>query len=83
MKVLMMSILTIPEPVITWEEPEVTIPEGGSEQVCFTSDIGTAQPYQVRVGVRGKGDRPAAQGRGLTILSLFKQMSVSLYTLFR
>ena len=40
----------------------VPINEGRDEQVCFTSDIGTAVPYQVRVGVREKGDNPATRG---------------------
>ena len=50
-------------PDVKWEETVVSIPEGGNRQVCFTSDIGTSQPYQVRVGVRGKGASPATQGR--------------------
>ena len=50
------------EPEIMWEESEVNIPEGGDREVCFTSDIGTAVPYQVRVGARNKGANPATRG---------------------
>ena len=40
----------------------VTVPEGGDRQVCFNSSIGTAQPYSVVVGVRGKDPSPATDG---------------------
>ena len=49
-------------PVITWDDPQVTVPEGGNEQVCFSSNIGTAQPYNVMVGAREKGASPATRG---------------------
>ena len=49
-------------PVITWDDSQVTIPEGENRQVCFSSDIGTAQPYDVMVGAREKGTSPATQG---------------------
>lgn len=54
---------TIPVPEVEWEEHEVTIPEGEDREVCFTSNIGTAVPYEVNVGVREKGLNPAARGR--------------------
>ena len=49
-------------PVISWDEREVTVPEGGNRQVCFSSDIGTVQPYDVMVGAREKGANPATRG---------------------
>ena len=49
-------------PVISWDEGEVTIPEGGNRQVCFSSDIGTVQPYDVMVSAREKGASPATRG---------------------
>ena len=53
----------IPVPEIKWEESVVTVPEGEDRQVCFNSDIGTAQPYSVVVGVRGKDPSPATGGK--------------------
>ena len=53
----MLYISAVPE--IKWDEPEVTIPEGDGRLVCFTTSIGSVAPYQIMVGVRGKGD-PAA-----------------------
>ena len=50
-------------PEVKWEERIVTIPEGGDREVCFTSNIGTARPYDVAVGVRGKGAAPATSGK--------------------
>ena len=47
-------------PLAQWEVPEVTIPEGDSAQVCFIRTADSAQSYEIRVGVRGKGDRPAS-----------------------
>ena len=49
-------------PEIEWEDPEVDIPEGGSRQVCFNSDIGTASAYNVMVAESQKGGRPADRG---------------------
>ena len=49
-------------PVIKWNDSLVIIPEGDNRQVCFSSDIGTAQPYDVMVGAREKGASPATQG---------------------
>ena len=49
-------------PVITWDDSQVTIPEGENRQVCYSSDIGTAQPYDVMVGAHEKGASPATQG---------------------
>ena len=49
-------------PVITWDDPQVTVPEGENEQVCFSSNFGTAQPYSVMVGAREKGASPATRG---------------------
>ena len=50
-------------PEIKWEERVVIIPEGEDKQVCFNSDIGTAQAYDVTVGVREKGSTPATSGK--------------------
>ena len=49
-------------PEVSWNDREVNIPEGDNRQVCFSSDIGTAQPYTVMVGARGKGASPATRG---------------------
>ena len=49
-------------PVISWNDREVNVPEGGNRQVCFSSDIGTVQPYDVMVGARPKGASPATRG---------------------
>ena len=49
-------------PVVSWNDHEVNVPEGGNRQVCFSSDIGTVQPYDVMVGARPKGTSPATQG---------------------
>ena len=46
-------------PKISWIDSNVTIPEGGDGSLCFMSDIGTAQPYNVIVGIDGKGANPA------------------------
>ena len=46
-------------PEVEWEIPETTIPEGENTEVCFTTDIGTAVPYQVEIGARVKGTNPA------------------------
>ena len=49
---------TVPE--ISWIDSNVTIPEGGGRSLCFMSDIGTAQPYQVNIGFQNKGENPAS-----------------------
>ena len=59
-------------PEIKWEESDATIPEGNDEQVCFNSNIGTAQPYVVTVGVRGKGDNPATIGISSKVCNKFR-----------
>ena len=46
-------------PLAQWEVPEVNIPEGNIEQVCFIRTADSAQSYEIQVGVRGKGPRPA------------------------
>lgn len=43
-------------PEVTWEDDDVTIPEGEDRTLCFNSDIGTAASYDVRVALRGKGN---------------------------
>ena len=48
--------------MVSWEEREVNVSEGGNRQVCFSSDIGTIQPYDVIVGARSKGANPAIRG---------------------
>ena len=56
------SIYTVPE--VKWDDDvEISIPEGDDRRICFSSDIGTASPYDVVVGVRGKGDPPATSGK--------------------
>ena len=54
-----MCIFFVTVPTVTWDEDEVTIPEGDDRQVCFSTNIGTAVPYEVEVGVREKGANPA------------------------
>ena len=54
----MIHIHTVPE--VEWEIPEFTIPEGEDREICFTTDIGTATPYEVVVGAREKGASPAS-----------------------
>ena len=48
---------TVPE--ISWIDGNVSIPEGGDRELCFMSNIGTARPYDVNVGDRGKGPNQA------------------------
>ena len=43
-----------------WVLPNVTVPEGENETVCFTTNIGTATPYDVVIGSRPKGQNPAS-----------------------
>ena len=57
----------IPVPVVSWDDREVDIPEGGSREVCFSSDIGTVQSYNVMVGARQKGANPAIRGMYIII----------------
>ena len=54
-------------PVISWNDRQVTIPEGGDRRVCFSSDIGTAQSYNVMVGAREKGASSATRGTLCTV----------------
>ena len=51
-------------PVIEWDESVhvLNITEGGNRQVCFSSDIGSDEPYDVQVSVRQKGS-PALRGQ--------------------
>ena len=51
--------LIVIAPEVEWKIPDVIIPEGENREVCFTTNIGTAVPYQVEVGTRIKGDNPA------------------------
>ena len=60
--IIIASNIAIVVPEIVWIDRNVTVPEGGDRELCFMSDIGTAQPYDVSVGVRGKGDNPASPG---------------------
>ena len=53
-------------PVIRWEQPTVSVTEGGSTEACFVSDIGSVEPYDVIVGVRESVPSPA------TSMQLFK-----------
>ena len=60
--VILLYYTTLVVPVITWDDSQVNIPEGENRQVCFSSDIGTAQSYNVMVGAREKGASPAMRG---------------------
>ena len=53
-------MINVVEPEISWIDGNVTIPEGSGRELCFVSNIGTAQPYDVSVAVRGKGDDQAS-----------------------
>ena len=44
---------------LNWDKEQVNITEGNIIDVCFTSNIGSAEPYQVIVGTHGKGSNPA------------------------
>ena len=48
--------------MVSWNDREVDVPEGGDRRVCFSSNIGTVQPYGVMVGARQKGSNPAIRG---------------------
>ena len=45
--------------MLTWEDDEVTIPEGDDRQLCYNANIGSAVPYVVEVTASGKGSNPA------------------------
>ena len=62
--------IIIPVPVVSWDDHEVSIPEGDNRQVCFSSDIGTAQPYTVMVDARRKGASPATLSTHIPTLCL-------------
>ena len=51
--------LTHTGPVVSWEFPEVVVTEGNNAQACFVSDIGSAESYDVIVGVRETVANPA------------------------
>jgi hypothetical protein len=51
-------------------EREIVVFEGESRLVCFSADIGTALPYQVIVGVNGKGERPAS-GKDINQMNVY------------
>ena len=53
----MFCFITVP--LAQWEVPEVNISEGDTEQICFIRTADSAQSYEIQVGVRGKGPRPA------------------------
>ena len=55
-------------PEISWIDGNVTMSEGDNRQLCFMSNIGTVQSYDVSVAVRGKGANPAS-GNQLIIIS--------------
>ena len=52
-----------PLPRVSWEVTEINVTEGCIEIMCFTSDSGSADPYQVNVNARGKGSNPATSGK--------------------
>ena len=56
------------EPVVTWEDRQVSVNEGDPLQVCFTSDIGSAQAYTIDVAARAKGTNPAT-GNSISMTS--------------
>ena len=64
--IILCSIITVP--VVLWDDREVDIPEGGNREVCFSSDIGTVQSYNVIVGARQKGANPAIRSMYICIL---------------
>ena len=70
-------------PEIKWEESVVIVPEGNDRQVCFSSNIGTARPYDVTVGVREKGSSPATSGKYHLFCSLVRLRSCKSTVCFR
>ena len=54
------NYITITVPEIVWIDRNITIPEGKYMELCFMSDIGTAVPYNIAIGVRAKGGNPAS-----------------------
>ena len=52
------SLIVAPE--VEWELPNITIPEGENETICFTTNIGTVTPYDIVIGARQKGQNPAS-----------------------
>ena len=50
-------------PRFSWEEAEINVTEGSVEIICFTSDSGSSDSYQVNVNTRGKGSNPARRGK--------------------
>ena len=59
--IIILWLLFIPEPEARWTESQVDVDEGGARQVCFTTDIGSAQSYNIIVSAREKQPRPATQ----------------------
>ena len=79
--IIILPLLLHAVPVVSWNDREVSIPEGDNRMVCFSSDIGTAQPYNVMVGARGKGASAAMRGictlcNEYTMLSFLKFVRV-------
>lgn len=50
-------------PQVNWDMAQINATEGCVEMACFTSDSGSADPYQVNVNARGKGSNPATSGK--------------------
>lgn len=57
-------------PRFSWEEAEINATEGSEKITCFTSDLGSSDPYQVNVNTRGKGSNPARRGKKILRLIL-------------
>ena len=56
---ILCNTVSVKEPSVAWEESEITVNEGEERQICFVVDSGSAVPYEVEVGVHGKGTLPA------------------------
>ena len=53
------NLYFIVAPEVEWVIPNITIPEGNNETVCFMTNIGTATPYDVVISTHPKGQNPA------------------------
>lgn len=72
---------TAVHPQVMWEEHNISIQEGETDrQLCFTSDIGTAEAYEVIVSVRYKGANPATGKAHILVFRPILLYDISVYT---
>ena len=63
------------EPFVAWEDRQVSVNEGDPLQVCFNTDIGSAQAYTIDVAARAKGTNPATGN----LISMTSSLGVIIY----